>query len=58
MALIAEPKKVFRITYRMEVYIKANTEAEAIEKFEEVSFETLAQESTFVERVSVDEETE
>lgn len=58
MGLIAKPKKEFRITYRMEVYIKANTEKEAIAKFEEVSMETLIQESQFVERVSVDEETE
>ena len=57
MALKAEPKKTFRVTYRMEVYIKANTEQEAIDTFEAVSLTTLAEESQFVERVSIDEET-
>lgn len=45
---------VFRITYRMEVYVEAETEAEAREKFENM---TLTKKNTsFVELVSVDEE--
>lgn len=56
MALKSKVQKKFRITYRMEVYIEANTEDEAIKTFENANLQELADESQFVERVSIDEE--
>jgi len=50
-------EKVWRITYRMEVYIKgAETEREALDKFENMPRKELDKKSEYVERVSVDEE--
>jgi hypothetical protein len=46
----------FRITYRNEIYIEANSEEEAIDKFQDLSNKELAKNSEFVERVSIDEE--
>lgn len=48
--------KEFRITYRNEIYIKAEDEKEALEKFQEMDWNKLCIESEFVERVSIDEE--
>lgn len=48
--------KEFRITYRLEIYIEADSEQEAIEKFQNLPKEELDEKSEFVERVSVDEE--
>lgn len=52
----SEPTKEFRITYRNEIYIKANSEEEAIEMFQNMPWDDLQQKAEFVERVSVDEE--
>lgn len=47
-------KKKFRVTYRMEVYVDAENEAEAKSKFEDLD---LTEEKTeFVELVSVEED--
>jgi hypothetical protein len=46
----------FRITYRNEIYIEADSEEEAIGKFQNLSNEELAKNSEFVEQVSIDEE--
>lgn len=46
----------FRITYRNEIYIEADSEEEAIDKFQYLSNEELAKNSEFVEQVSIDEE--
>lgn len=46
--------KNFRITYRMEVIIQAETEAEAQDIFERTDLEELSPE--FVEQVSFEEE--
>ena len=48
----------FRITYRMEIYIEAESEEEAIEEFQNLSNKELEEKSGFVERVSVDQEEE
>jgi len=50
------PSKTFRITYRMEVYIKAETKEEAIADFENMRREQLDETARYVERVSIDEE--
>ena len=46
----------FRITYRNEPYIEADSEEEAIGKFQDLSNKELVKNSEFVERVSIDEE--
>lgn len=56
-----ENMKTFRITYRMEVYINAETEQEAMSIFEEIDLNNLGDDlelvdSDFVELVSIDEE--
>jgi len=48
----------FRITYRLEKYINAEDETEALEKFEEMDYNELLLSSEYVERVSIDEEIE
>jgi hypothetical protein len=47
--------KEFRITYRMEVYIKADSEEEAQTTFENMDSDTLNRDSKFVEMVSCEE---
>ena len=47
----------FRITYRMEIYIDAETEEEANKIFENKADLDLYNDSEFVEQVSIDEET-
>ena len=48
----------FRITYRNEIYIEAESEEEAIVNFQNLSNRELDENSAFVERVSVDQEEE
>ena len=48
--------KTFRITYRNEVYIKADSEEEARSKFEALDTDDLNQRSKFVELVSCEEQ--
>jgi hypothetical protein len=55
MPLIAEPTKSFRITYRREVIIKADNEKQAQEKFDSVDEQTLHDESSYIEQVSIEE---
>ena len=47
--------KEFRITYRMEVYVKADSEEEAQTTFENMDSDTLNRDSKFVEMVSCEE---
>lgn len=50
-------EKIWRITYRMEVYIEnAENEKEAIKRFEDMPRDELNKKSEYVERVSVEEE--
>jgi len=49
-------QKEFRITYRVEVYLKANDEKEALEEFVNMDWNELIKKSSYVERVSIDEE--
>lgn len=49
-------QKEFRITYRMEFYTKACSEAEALANFENIPMDIMVAESSYVERVSIDEE--
>ena len=46
----------FRITYRNEIYIEADSEQEAIAIFQDMSNEETNDRSDFVERTSIDEE--
>ena len=48
----------FRITYRNEIYIEAESEEEAISSFENLDQKELDKNSGFVEVVSVDQEEE
>jgi hypothetical protein len=48
--------KEFRITYRMEFYVKADTEKEALAEFENIPMLEMVSKSAYVERVSIDEE--
>jgi len=48
--------KTFRITYRMERYYEAKSEAEALQMFENEPTSEMLDNSSFVERVSIDEE--
>lgn len=48
--------KTFRITYRNEVYIKADSEEEARSKFEALDADDLNKRSKFVELVSCEEQ--
>jgi len=48
--------KTFRITYRMEVYIKAENEDEAKMKFQNMDGDKLHRDSEFVELVSCEEQ--
>ena len=47
--------KEFRITYRMEVYVKADSEDEAKTAFENMDDETLNRDAKFVEMVSCED---
>ena len=47
--------KEFRITYRMEVYVKADSEEEAQTTFENMDSDTLNRASKFVEMVSCED---
>lgn len=47
--------KSFRITYRMEVYVKADSEEEAKTTFENMDSETLNSDAQFVEMVSCED---
>jgi hypothetical protein len=47
-------KPRFRITYRMETYVSADSEEEAKKLFEDLTNEELSTTSGFVEVVSVD----
>lgn len=47
--------KEFRITYRMEVYVKADSEEEAKTAFENMDDETLNRDAKFVEMVSCED---
>ena len=47
--------KEFRITYRMEVYVKADSEEEAQTTFENMDSDTLNRDSKFVEMVSCED---
>jgi hypothetical protein len=55
MALEAKPKKEFRITYRREVIVKANSLEEAEEAFQNVGEQELHDESKYVEKISIEE---
>ena len=50
--------KLYRITYRNEIYIRAKNEEEARKEFEKLSCSELASQSNFVETVSVEEQKE
>lgn len=50
--------KLYRITYRNEIYIRAKNEEEARKGFEKLSCAELASQSTFVETSSVEEQNE
>ena len=50
--------KTFRITYRMEVYIKAESEDEAKTKFQNMGGDKLHRDSEFVEMVSCEDAAE
>ena len=50
--------KLYRITYRNEIYIRAKNEEEARKEFEKLSCSELASQSNFVETVSVEEQNE
>lgn len=52
----APKKKTFRVTYRMEIYIKADNLKDAQDEFENMDWDKLKAESEFVERVSLDQE--
>lgn len=47
--------KEFRITYRMEVYVKADSEDEAKAKFENMDDDKLNRDARFVEMVSCED---
>ena len=49
-------RKEFRITYIVEVYLNANDEKEALEEFVNMDWNELIKKSSYVERVSIDEE--
>lgn len=49
-------EKVFRITYRNEVYVTATNEEDAINKFQNMPKEELDFKEEFVERISVEEQ--
>ena len=50
-----KPKSTFRITYRMEVYIQADTQEEAEGKFEELDL-TNVPDARWVETCSVEKQ--
>ncbi len=52
----ATGSKTFRITYRMEVYVKADSEEQAKERFEGMDDGELAYKSRFVELSSCEEQ--
>jgi hypothetical protein len=58
IATLPRTKKLFRITYRVEIYIEADTEEDASVEFENRDWAEIQDEATFVECVSIDEETE
>ena len=49
-------RSVYRVTYRMEVYIDADSDEDAKQQFQNMSREELNRRSEFVEMVSLDEE--
>ena len=49
-------RKEFRITYIVEVYLNANDEKEELEEFVNMDWNELIKKSSYVERVSIDEE--
>ena len=53
---VLPPKKTYRITYRMERYYEAQSQAEALQMFENEPTSEMLDNSSYVERVSVDEE--
>jgi hypothetical protein len=58
IATLPRTKKLFRITYRVEIYIEADTKEDASVEFENRDWAEIQDEATFVECVSIDEETE
>jgi hypothetical protein len=49
-------RSVYRVTYRMEVYIDADSDEDAKQQFQNMDFDELKRRSEFVEMVSLDEE--